>query len=201
MFENSKICTYYSTPPSSSTNSLDINKYEKTVGGNPKGQGDYTEITLNRTTGRVSMRVMHPDDYITDFPRVHDAHVGQPTNKYSYLATIAKDRSSVAFDGFIKVEHGMTGPNQGCLGYVPFGERCFGGEVVFVPRQGATEEDDGFLMTYVFHDAEQTSRLHIWSAKTLEPLAQVQLPSRVPYGFHGLYITGKEVKQTQAHAA
>jgi carotenoid cleavage dioxygenase len=61
------------------------------------------------------------------------------------------------------------------------------GEPVFVPRDGATAEDDGYVVTYVFDKATETSRFVVLDAAdmTAAPIATVQLPQRVPNGFHG----------------
>jgi carotenoid cleavage dioxygenase len=60
---------------------------------------------------------------------------------------------------------------------------------VFAPSENPTNEDDGYLMTYV-HDAQSdTSRFVIMDAATMDntPVASVELP-RVPSGFHGSWI-------------
>ena len=63
-------------------------------------------------------------------------------------------------------------------------------EPVFVPKEGATAEDEGYLMTYVFDETTGTSDLIILDAQDLSQpaLAQVHLPVRVPYGFHGNWV-------------
>jgi carotenoid cleavage dioxygenase len=63
------------------------------------------------------------------------------------------------------------------------------GEPVFVPAEGATAEDDGYLMTYVYDAASDTSSLVVLDAATMDtsPIASVELP-RIPHGFHGRWI-------------
>jgi carotenoid cleavage dioxygenase-like enzyme len=39
-----------------------------------------------------------------------------------------------------------------------------GGEVAFVPRDGAEEEDDGYLLLYVHNDYTDESELRYWTA-------------------------------------
>ena len=60
-------------------------------------------------------------------------------------------------------------------------------EPVFVPRSGATDEDDGYVMCYVFNAQRNSSDVVILSAQdfTGQPLAVVELPVRVPFNFHG----------------
>jgi len=64
------------------------------------------------------------------------------------------------------------------------------GEFVFVARADATSEDDGWLMGYVYDRAEDRSDLVILDASDTgaEPVAVVELPRRVPFGFHGSWV-------------
>jgi carotenoid cleavage dioxygenase-like enzyme len=64
-------------------------------------------------------------------------------------------------------------------------------EPVFVPRAGATEEDDGYVISYVFNAERGASDVVILSAQDFAgaPLAVVELPVRVPFGFHGAWIS------------
>lgn len=72
-----------------------------------------------------------------------------------------------------------------------FGTGRYGGEGVFVPRPGATVEDDGWLMTFVHDEAQDTSELVIVSTQTMtdEAIARIRMPQRVPYGFHGTWVS------------
>jgi carotenoid cleavage dioxygenase len=65
-----------------------------------------------------------------------------------------------------------------------------GSEPCFVPREGATAEDDGYLMTFVYDATRCASELLVLDASDLSasPLARVMLPARVPYGFHGSWV-------------
>lgn len=66
---------------------------------------------------------------------------------------------------------------------------------MFVWRSAA--EDDGYLMTYVHDDTSGSSELVVYDARTMSgvPVASVQLPQRVPYGFHGTFVTETEFQQ------
>jgi carotenoid cleavage dioxygenase-like enzyme len=77
-------------------------------------------------------------------------------------------------------------------------------ESSFVPRSGATEEDDGFLVTYVFDESQldeygeapvgARSELWVIDAKDMrDVIARVILPQRVPYGLHGEWFPEEEV--------
>jgi carotenoid cleavage oxygenase len=59
------------------------------------------------------------------------------------------------------------------------------GEVCFVPNPAPGAEDDGILMGYGYHRSRDEGQLLLLDAQTLEPMATVHLPQRVPMGFHG----------------
>ncbi|KAK6158553.1 hypothetical protein DH2020_005867 [Rehmannia glutinosa] len=73
-----------------------------------------------------------------------------------------------------------------------YGPGCYGGEPFFVPREHdnpEAEEDDGYLVTYVHNENTEKSKF-IVDAKSpnLDIVADVMLPGRVPYGFHGIFV-------------
>jgi carotenoid cleavage dioxygenase len=60
-----------------------------------------------------------------------------------------------------------------------------GSEFVFVPAGPEAGEDDGMLMGFVYDSQVDRSNLTLLDARSLETVAQVHLPARVPHGFHG----------------
>ncbi len=62
----------------------------------------------------------------------------------------------------------------------------FCGEVVFVPKPNAVEEDDGVLLGLYFDPVKLESALFIYDAKQIEngPLAKIHLPRHIPFSFH-----------------
>ncbi|HZO14701.1 MAG TPA: carotenoid oxygenase family protein, partial [Polyangiaceae bacterium] len=60
-------------------------------------------------------------------------------------------------------------------------------EAVFVPAAGGAE-DEGFLIGYAYDGGAKKSELHVLDARDMNELARVRLPSRVPFGFHGLWL-------------
>ena len=61
-------------------------------------------------------------------------------------------------------------------------------------------EDDGWLMSLVYDSRADRSELLILDALDVaaEPLARVPLPQRVPFGFHGNWISDHAVAGTVA---
>ncbi|MDG2276351.1 MAG: carotenoid oxygenase family protein, partial [Pseudomonadales bacterium] len=72
------------------------------------------------------------------------------------------------------------------------------GEPVFIPKEGIAGEDDGYLMSLVYDEGKHTSELLILDAQDMArpAIAQVHIPSRVPYGFHGNWIPDAVVGPT-----
>lgn len=67
-------------------------------------------------------------------------------------------------------------------------QKSFGhGEPVFVPREGATTQDDGFVMALRQNLARELSELANFDARasTVHPVDLEHLPARMPNGFRG----------------
>jgi carotenoid cleavage dioxygenase-like enzyme len=134
--------------------------------------------TMDRTRGRVTERVL--DDHGGDFPRIDDRRSGQ-NYRYAYQSHWG-DGVSFFYGPAYKhdVRNGRTEVHD-------FGPGNASMEPVFVPRSGATDEDDGYVMCFIFNGQRNSSDVVILSAQDFagQPLAVVELPIRVPFGFHG----------------
>ncbi len=129
-------------------------------------------------TGLVSEHKL--DDRPIEFPRVPDSLVGLE-NSFGYaVASYDEENSLVKYD--LSTMEGEAHD---------FGQNRVPGEAVFVPSEAGTAEDDGWLMTYVYDKPTEKSSFVILDARDLkaEPVAEVELPQRVPYGFHGSWIS------------
>ncbi|KAM9767080.1 beta,beta-carotene 15,15'-dioxygenase [Menidia menidia] len=68
-------------------------------------------------------------------------------------------------------------------------ENCYPSEPVFVPSPGATEEDDGVILSSVVSsDPGIPPFLLVLDARTLEELARASIPAPVHMDLHGLFI-------------
>lgn len=119
------------------------------------------------------------DDRAIEFPRVDDALTGLP-HRFSYsVATFGDDND------ILKADHqsGSTSAHR-------FGADRVPGEPVFVPASEGSGEDDGWLLTYVYDKNRDGSDLVILDAAdpAAEPVATIELPQRVPFGFHGSWV-------------
>ena len=60
---------------------------------------------------------------------------------------------------------------------------------------GPCQEDAGYLVLYVHDTATHETWLVVYDAQTFSnvPVARAKIPGRIPYGFHGLHVSDKEL--------
>ncbi|MHC3469960.1 carotenoid oxygenase family protein [Streptomyces sp. 7R007] len=157
------------------------------------GTASVQRWTIDPAHGRVRTRTL--DDRPQEFPRIHEPLVSR-RHRYAYtaaaadmtLAYLAPDTNPPdrAFSNAL-IKHDLCrGTTQ--VHRLPKGAAA--GEAVFVPADGAREEDDGYAIAYVHDPDRGAADLVILAAQdfTGEPVARVHLPGRVPLGFHGSWI-------------
>lgn len=76
-----------------------------------------------------------------------------------------------------------------------YGEEKFGGEPCFVPSKEDKGEEGGFLMSLVRDEKGQKSELVIVNASKMKQVASIKIPTRVPYGFHGTFVSSQELRK------
>ena len=117
-----------------------------------------------------------------EFPKINDAWLGKK-NRFGYFTTTRNLSPLTMTDGLARHDFstGQTIVLEGPDGLTS------PSEPVFVQRRGATEENDGYLLTIWWNPATGLSELlvHEASAFVREPLARIKLPVRVPFAFHG----------------
>ncbi len=122
------------------------------------------------------MREERNDERSQEFPRIDERLTGR-RHRYGYAVGLAGPAPG---DSVLK--HDVV---AGSAQSRSFGTGREASEFCFVPTPGGTAEDDGVLMGYVFDRAHGLSDLRILDAQTLDDVATVHLPGRVPAGFHG----------------
>ncbi len=133
-----------------------------------------------------------------ELPTIDNRRAGRAV-RYVYAATIPEvpgfvdaegDLERPCFDGIVKYDL-ATGEET----TFAYGARRFGGEPVFAPRPGGTGEDDGWLLTFVHDEGADRSELVVLDARQVAsgPVARLLLPRRVPYGFHGIWVTADQI--------
>jgi len=135
--------------------------------------------TVNLTAGRITEERL--DDTAQEFPRVDERLVGRDY-RYGYAVGYS-DGASGTPAAILK--HDVTTRHAQS---VAFGSGREPGEFVFVPSTADAAEDDGVAMGFVYDRSTDRSDLVLLDAQTLETVATVHLPARVPHGFHGNWV-------------
>jgi carotenoid cleavage dioxygenase len=162
---------------------LDAARHEKMFDrerrGPSEGPPTLDRWRLNTVTGTHTCERI--DDRPQEFPRINESFVGL-RNQYGYCAGIGQN---FAQDTLIKVDLDSrrveARTDTARYGY---------GEPVFIPRDGAKTEDDGYVMALRLDTQTQTSDLAVFDAQAImeDPIAVVHVPVRIPNGFHGNWI-------------
>jgi carotenoid cleavage dioxygenase-like enzyme len=139
--------------------------------------------TIDLAAGRVHEEQL--DDRTGEFPRIDDRRAGLRANHGHVTTTrIGTDGQHGAITRY-DLRSGATTSHEFANGRVP-------AEAAFVPADD-TPDGPGWLMSYVYDPASNTSDLVILDADRLDadPVATVHLPARVPFGFHGNWIADR----------
>jgi carotenoid cleavage dioxygenase-like enzyme len=162
---------------------IDLCRYRRMFDADRHGPFGDSTATLDRWTIDVRARRLGEtriDDRGQEFPRCHPALSSKPY-RYGYCVAV----TDAGFPAILKHDL-LSGRSES----FDLGADRHAGEPYFVPREGATDEDDGYLLCFVFDAPTGRSELVILDARDSRapPLARIHLPARVPFGFHGSWI-------------
>lgn len=145
----------------------------------PEGQLWRFHLNLNNQT--VERQLL--ESRCCEFPFVHPERVGQ-SHRYVYMGAAHAPQGNAPLQAILKLDL-ETGTRQ-LWSAAP---RGFVGEPIFVPRPGATAEDDGWVLTLIYDAESDRSDLIILDGRNLEqaPVARLHLKHHVPYGLHGSF--------------
>ncbi|KAM0924263.1 hypothetical protein ACQ4PT_004996 [Festuca glaucescens] len=157
------------------------------------------EMRFNMKTGAASQKQLSVS--AVDFPRINESYTGRK-QRYVYctiLDSIAKVTSVIKFDLHAEPDSSKKQLEVGgnVSGIYDLGPGRFGSEAVFIPKvPGVTgEEDDGYLILFVHDENTGNSEVNVIDAKTMSAdlVAVVELPNRVPYGFHAFFVNEEQL--------
>jgi carotenoid cleavage dioxygenase len=120
------------------------------------------------------------NDTSQEFPRVDERLIGRP-HRYGYAVGYTPGSCGLSSPDAI-LKHDVATRSTTA---VSFGAGREPAEFVFVPSAPDAAEDDGVAMGFVYDRTTDRSDLVLLDAQTLQTVAAVHLPARVPNGFHG----------------
>lgn len=147
--------------------------------GPSEGDAKLVRWRIDLAAGRLTETML--EERGCEFPRFNDAFAGRPY-RFGYTASAGEVRH---FGPTYK--HEVTTGRTEVHDYGP-GRAAL--EPVFVAREGATAEDDGWVLSYVYDAGRDASDVVILNAGDFsgEPVATIRLPVRTPFGFHGNWL-------------
>ncbi len=139
---------------------------------------------VNPQTRTISTTVI--DESRVEFPR-HRGSLTANEYRFGYCASPGLDHAS-----WPTFKYDLTTGQKWIFDH---GAGRNGGEPVFVSRPDSSAEDDGWLVTLVHDTTDDSAELVVIDAQDFDRgyVAQVLLPQRVPYGFHGNWVSDRSV--------
>jgi len=137
-------------------------------------------VDLRAASGRF--RQQPADDLTGEFPRIDERRAGR-AHRHSWLAA---NRASNVDGGLGGLVHYDRLTDRRDIYWLPPGDTV--SEGVFAPRGEA--EGDGWLLAVACRANQGRSELLVFEACALStgPIATVEMPQRIPFGFHGAWV-------------
>ncbi|RSS50204.1 carotenoid oxygenase family protein, partial [Streptomyces sp. WAC06614] len=156
--------------------------------GSEPGSRSYTRRwVVDLAAGTVDEQII--DDLAVEFPTLNEDYLGSE-NRYQYAICFPDEKG---FGGYGVVKYDRT---TGARRILQVGDARMPSEAVFVPAAGATDEDDGYLLTVVSDLKQDASQLLVLDAAGLDTVATVHLPRRVVAGIHGSWVPDSALEDT-----
>ena len=174
---------------------LDVARYEQLLFMDPSaarnpGWRDKNVARLHRFTidlakGTVGSTPL--DDGDGEFPRIDERLLGRK-HRYGYMAITGPEGNESGIPLWTSIR--KYDLERGTSETRNFGAGNGVGEPLFVPRGNAAGEDDGYVLVLDYDQDRNASAFFVLDAKNIagEPLAEIWVPHRVPYGFHGNWV-------------
>lgn len=141
---------------------------------------------FNMTTGETIEKRICDEEHV-EFGTINPQYLGVK-NRYVYSAL--GEEGWFLFSGLVKhdLEAGTTEKYM-------FGDQRYGSEAPFIPRVGATEEDDGYIVSIVTDMKLDRSECVIFDARDIAkgPVCQIILPHRICSGTHAVWASASEL--------
>ncbi|KAH9564363.1 hypothetical protein CY35_04G021400 [Sphagnum magellanicum] len=158
------------------------------------------EFRMNLKTNQVTQKQLSL--LAIECPEINEEYTGR---KQRYVYASMYDDKLDKFIGVVKYDLSLQPKRNpkdlkvegNIQGVFYLGDRRWGSEPTFVPRTNGKEisEDDGYLICFVHDEKSGNSEVVIIDAKTMasRPVAVISLPSKVPSGFHSIFLSQEQL--------
>lgn len=167
-------------------------KLESSLEAILENSSNFQRLVINLETKTVNSYSL--DDRYVDFPVIDSRQLGK---KYRFGYTVYLDKQEMLQkqkpNYFTElIQYDVISKTSKVHRFQP---GCYGGEPAFAPKSKGTSELDGYMLTLVYNENKQTSDVLILDPANFDkqPIATVHLPVRVPNGFHGNWISKKQI--------
>lgn len=159
--------------------------FDRSTQGPENSNGAFERWTMAAVSSSLQNKVQRKvlSSERQEFPRCDERRTGKPYRHAYVIGVDDLDKPSANVLYHHDLHTGETMRHT-------YGDNQFTGEVVFVPRHADAAENDGWLLSYVHDLNGGNSRVVILDAANVASaaLAEIELPVRVPLGFHGNWI-------------
>mmetsp|Transcript_34947 Transcript_34947/g.62905 ORF Transcript_34947/g.62905 Transcript_34947/m.62905 type:complete len:607 (+) Transcript_34947:67-1887(+) len=121
-------------------------------------------------------------EYYIEMPRFNERRLRGSPYRFVYGMSSHRQLHNDQLPNIVKVDLQNGGASTEW-----YKRHHFPSEPIFVPRPGATDEDDGVLLSVVLDGVAEMSYLLIIDAKTMTTLAKAYTPSTMPCDVHGQF--------------
>lgn len=146
----------------------------------------FMKFRLNLESGKVTESECLLEHFY-ERPSINWDYIGRP-HHYAYL--IDEGRGGIMGKGILKYD--LLDEKE--LAYFDY-EDAFGGEALFIPRASSKAEDDGYLVDLLME--ESSAELLVLDAATMKEVCRIELPQRVPFGVHALWLNNDQIAGLQ----
>ena len=148
------------------------------------------EYRFDMDSGTVVEKSLAANFETLEFPVVNQKRVGRKTQ---FTWAVGNYENEPAFHRIFKFDLSASPPSSqsySCMS--PDGKKLTAGEAYFVSN--GSKEDEGYLITFVVDpEGKLPSSFLILNGQNLETICVIDLPARIPLGFHGLWVSEQQV--------
>jgi carotenoid cleavage dioxygenase len=132
-------------------------------------------------TGNVSEEQL--DDVEHAFPRIDDRRTGL-SNRYAWAVSGRPGEPAITDAATGVIKYDVT---DAASTFHDFGAGRSTSEPIFVPASDKAGDGEGWILSFVYDKADRSTQFTVLDAAdmTADPVATIEIPQRVPHGFHG----------------